>query len=83
MPSYLSYSQLALYLECPLKYKFRYLSEGGYGDEGVPAALVFGSAIHKALAWFYTTAMDREPFNLVHFLEVFATAWKTERSGKR
>ncbi len=78
MPSHLSYSQLALYLECPLKYKLRYLAEGGYGDEKVPAALVFGSAIHKALAWFYTTAMEGEPFSLFGLLEAFAAAWKTE-----
>ena len=63
MPSYLSYSQLALYLECPLKYKLRYLDEGGYGDEQVPAALAFGSAIHQALAHFYRQAMDAEPFS--------------------
>ena len=78
MPSYLSYSQLALYLECPLKYKLRYLEEGGYGDEQVPAALVFGTAIHQALAHFYRQAMDGEPFSLSGLLEVFAAAWQAE-----
>jgi putative RecB family exonuclease len=78
MPPYLSYSQLALYLECPLKYKLRYLEEGGYGDEPVPAALAFGAAIHQALAHFYRQAMDREPFTLAAFLEAFAEAWTAE-----
>jgi ATP-dependent helicase/DNAse subunit B len=82
MPSYLSYSQLALYLECPLKYKLRYLSEGGYGDELVPAALAFGSAIHQALAHFYRQTMDGEPFNLAGFLAVFAAAWEAEVEKK-
>ena len=78
MPSYLSYSQLALYLECPLKYKLRYLEEGGYGDELVPAALVFGTAIHQALAYFYRQAMEGEPFSLAGLLEAFAAAWQAE-----
>ena len=78
MPSYLSYSQLALYLECPLKYKLRYLSEGGYGDEPVPAALVFGTAIHQALAQFYRQAMDGELFTLAGLLAAFAAAWQAE-----
>lgn len=78
MPSYLSYSQLALYLECPLRYKLRYLSEGGYGDEKPPAALVFGTAMHQALAWYYTAARNGESFNLTEFLDVFAAAWETE-----
>ena len=78
MPSYLSYSQLALYLECPLKYKLRYLEEGGYGDEQVPAALVFGTAIHQALAHFYRQAMEGEPFSLAGLLAAFAAAWQVE-----
>jgi putative RecB family exonuclease len=78
MPSYLSYSQLALYLECPLKYKLRYLEEGGYADEPVPAALAFGTAIHQALAAFYRQAMDREPFTLAGLLGAFAEAWRAE-----
>jgi RecB family exonuclease len=82
MPSYLSYSQLALYLECPLRYKLRYLAEGGYADEPVPASLAFGKAIHRALAGFYTEAMEERPFNLVRFLEGFEEAWKEETEGK-
>jgi len=82
MPSYLSYSQLALYLECPLRYKLRYLEEGGYGDEPMPAALAFGKAIHRALAGFYTDVMEERPFNLARFLGVFAEAWQEEMEGK-
>ncbi|PIR50174.1 hypothetical protein COU79_00865 [Candidatus Peregrinibacteria bacterium CG10_big_fil_rev_8_21_14_0_10_54_7] len=74
MPSHLSYSQIALYLECPLLYKLRYV-EGERG-EGMPAALAFGSAIHKALAGFYRDVMDGEPFALAAFLGAFETAWR-------
>ncbi|MDP2661580.1 MAG: PD-(D/E)XK nuclease family protein [Dehalococcoidia bacterium] len=80
MPSHLSYSQISLYLECPLRYKLVYL-EGLQGD-GVPAALVFGRAIHTALAGFYRNVMDREPFELAGFLQAFADAWEGEVEGK-
>jgi putative RecB family exonuclease len=73
MPDHLSYSQISLYLECPLLYKLRYI-EGEKG-EAIPAALVFGSAIHKALAGFYTDVMDGEPFVLSAFLGAFEEAW--------
>lgn len=73
MPDHLSYSQISLYLECPLLYKLRYV-EGEKG-EAVPAALVFGSAIHKALAGFYTDVMDGELFSLAAFLGAFEEAW--------
>lgn len=82
MPSYLSYSQLALYLECPLKYQLRYLAEGGYGEEPVPAAMAFGSAVHQTLAQFYRQAMDGEMFSLDDFLAVFAAAWEAEVEKK-
>jgi putative RecB family exonuclease len=80
MPSYLSYSQMALYLECPLRYKLVYLD--GIGNGGLPAALAFGKAIHRALAGFYTDVKEREPFNLARFLAAFANAWEEEVEGK-
>jgi putative RecB family exonuclease len=73
MPDHLSYSQISLYLECPLLYKLRYV-EGEKG-EALPAALGFGSAIHKTLAGFYTDVMDGEPFVLADFLGAFEEAW--------
>ena len=76
MPSHLSYSQISLYLECPLKYKLVYLEAEGDGPR--PAALVFGKAIHRALAAFYRDAMDGEPFRLKALLAAFADAWEDE-----
>ncbi len=75
MRPYLSYSQLALYLECPLKYKFRYIDESEGEDGKVASALLFGQAVHVALAHFYREAMEGQPFSLKEFLDVFATAW--------
>ena len=73
MRSYLSYSQLALYLDCPLKYRFRYIDE--IKTEGISSALAFGKAIHTALAQFYTDVMDEKPFSLAGLLETFTEAW--------
>jgi len=74
MRPYLSYSQLALYLECPLKYRFRYVDE--IKCEGVSSALVFGKAIHQALAAFYTDVMEQRPFWFPRFLVAFEEAWE-------
>ena len=73
MPSYLSYSQLSLYLECPLQYKLRYI-DGLTGDR-TPAALIFGRSIHQVLAYFYTGVMEGRPFSLAAFLNEFVTTW--------
>ena len=80
MRPYLSYSQLALYLDCPLKYRFRYIDE--IQAEGVSSALVFGKAIHQALAQYYTDVMDEKPFWLTDFLAAFEEAWWGECEGK-
>lgn len=80
MRSYLSYSQLSLYLECPLKYRFRYVDE--LKAEGVSSALAFGRVIHEALAYFYRQIMDEEPFSLIGFLDVFAEKWEDACEGK-
>lgn len=76
MPSHLSYSQISLYLECPLKYKLVYLEAETDGLR--PAAVVFGKAVHRALAGFYRDAMDGEPFRLAGLLASFADAWEDE-----
>lgn len=53
---YISYSQLNTYLICPMKYAHNYV----YGTpwETKPAALAFGSAIHKAAEHFYSMLKD-------------------------
>lgn len=80
MRSHLSYSQLSLYLECPLKYRFRYIDE--IRCEGVSSALVFGKAIHQALAGFYTDVMEQKPFSLARFLTAFEEAWEDVCDGQ-
>ena len=80
MRPYLSYSQLALYLDCPLKYRFRYVDE--IETEGVSSPLVFGRAIHQTLAQFYIHAMNGESFLLADFLYSFESFWWEECEEK-
>lgn len=47
----ISKSQLTTYLQCPRKYKFQYVE--GRPWEFLPSALLFGRAIHEAIALFY------------------------------
>lgn len=44
---YVSWSALATYRTCPLKYRFRYVD--GLPEETVSAALIFGAGIHAAV----------------------------------
>lgn len=74
MHDYISYAQLSLYLQCPLKYAFRYVD--GIRQVSVPSYLAFGKSIHRAIASFYETAQEGEPFRLDAWLGVFGTDWK-------
>jgi len=53
---HVSFSQLATYLMCPMKYAHQYV----YGSkwETRPAALPFGKAIHKTAEAYYTALMQ-------------------------
>ena len=48
---HISYSQIFTYLACSLKYQFRYVLSRP--PERISLALVFGSALHKALERYY------------------------------
>lgn len=57
--NYLSYSAVNLFRGCPQRFKFRYLD--GLAEESVSAALVFGSAIHRAAELQFTRLLAGEP----------------------
>ena len=54
----LSYSSISDYLNCPLKYKFRYIDK--LPTKKTPA-LSFGSSLHEALAFFYNVKTPTPP----------------------
>ena len=53
---HISFSQLATYLMCPMKYAHQYY--WGTPPESKPSALVFGKAIHKAVEHYYRNLKD-------------------------
>jgi hypothetical protein len=60
---------------CPLKYRFRYVD--GLPEEIVSSSLVFGSAIHAALEFFFSQQMAGEELpDLDMLLSVYQTNWQ-------
>lgn len=60
---HLSASQISLYLNCPLKYRFQYIDQ--LPKPFKPSGLAFGSVIHSALEWFHKEKL----------LKVFEVDW--------
>src|SRR5437588_10919614 len=52
---YISFSAIRTYQTCPLRYYFKYVA--GLPEESVAAALVFGSAIHRAIEHHFRALM--------------------------
>jgi CRISPR/Cas system-associated exonuclease Cas4 (RecB family) len=55
---HISISQLKTYIRCPQSYYLKYVL--GAEPAFYPRALAFGSAIHRALAFYYQTIQDRQ-----------------------
>ena len=71
----LSYSAVRTFQMCPLKYRFRYVD--GLPEELVSSSLVFGSAIHAALEFFFSQQMAGEELpDLDMLLSVYQTNWQ-------
>lgn len=62
---YLTYSMLRVYLSCPRKYKYIFVD--GWKKVKPNAAMLFGSMVHEALAYWAMT--DSDP------AEYFSSAW--------
>ena len=70
----LSHSQISLYLECPLKYKFRYID----GLKEKPkSALSFGDSVHKAIAFFFGSKLPNPPA-MEEVNDYYKKAWVKE-----
>jgi putative RecB family exonuclease len=84
---YLSYSALNTYRSCPLRYYFRYIEQ--LPEKTVSSALVFGSAIHAALEfWFRERLMGHPEPDLDLLLAAYQEEWQqrnldTVRFGKK
>jgi putative RecB family exonuclease len=80
MRDYLSYSQLNTYRSCPLRYYFRYIEQ--IPERTVSSALVFGTAIHAALEYWFEEQLagnSRPDFDLL--LAAYQQEWQQRDLG--
>ncbi|MDB4770764.1 PD-(D/E)XK nuclease family protein [bacterium] len=72
---YLSYSAVRTFQGCPLKYRFRYID--GLPEDCVSSSLVFGSAIHAAVEFYFNQQLagEVEP-SLDELLDVYQQSWR-------
>ena len=78
---YLSYSAVRTFQGCPLKYRFRYID--GLPEDCVSSSLVFGSAIHAAVEFFFSQQLagEVEP-SLDELLDVYQQNWRDRSEQK-
>lgn len=71
--SHLSSSQINLYLQCSLKYKFQYVDE--FPKPFKSSGLAFGSAVHSALSWLNKERMNGNNVALERLHKIFDADW--------
>jgi len=72
----LSASQIATYLACPRKWRFRY--ELKLEPEHHPAALSLGRAVHSALESLHLARLDGETIDPAKLVRLFRADWQAE-----
>lgn len=77
MIDHLSASQINLYLQCGLKYRYQYIDL--LPKPFRPSALVFGSALHSTLAWFHEETMKGNAVSLEKLYQIFDADWYSQR----
>lgn len=70
---HLSASQMNLYFQCSLKYKFQYVD--GLPKPFKSSSLVFGSAIHSAISWFHKNQLAGRDVPLQKLYAIFTADW--------
>ena len=70
---HLSSSQINLYLQCGLKYKFQYIDH--LPKPFRPSALAFGSALHSALSWLHKERIQGNQVSLGRLYKIFNADW--------
>lgn len=74
LPDHISYSQLYVYLQCPLKYRFHYIDR--LEPDFTSASLAFGQGIHQAVASFFQSALEGEHLTADNMVDVYREAWR-------
>ncbi len=74
----LSASKLTTYMDCPLKYKFRYVDK--IEPESTPAGLAMGSAFHRTIKHFYNRLMDGQQLGFEELEAAFRQDWEVAQT---
>lgn len=77
MPEYLSASRINLYMQCSLKYKFRYIDKLPVPFKS--SGLVFGSAVHSALDWLHRERMNGNGISLERLYRILEADWYAQK----
>ncbi len=77
MIEHLSNSQISLYSQCSLKYKFQYIDE--IPKPFKPSGLALGSAVHSALSWLNKQRMNGDNVSLERLYKIFDADWYMSR----
>ncbi len=78
---HISHSQINQYLLCPLKFQYQYVQ--GIQPEFIPSALIFGTAIHDALATFYMSIQSTHEIpTQEELIDSFQVYWDMKRKRK-
>ena len=77
--THLSASQLTLYLQCSLKYRFHYVDqiEAKFKSSG----LAFGGTIHSTLEWLHRHGPDQENRNAASRAVSIYNAWAATQTA--
>jgi len=78
LPDHLSYSSIATYLQCPLKWKFHYMDK--LPEEFITSGLVFGQAIHESVAAFLNASLSGDSLTPDEMLMVYLNAWRESKA---
>jgi putative RecB family exonuclease len=74
---HLSSSQITLYLQCSLKYRFQYIDR--LPKPFRSSGLAFGSAVHSALAWLHREKMKGSEAGVEKLYKIFDADWFSQR----
>ena len=70
---HLSKSQISLYMECSLKYRFQYVDELPRPFKS--SGLAFGSCIHSTIEWLHKQKMRGNSISLERLYKILKADW--------
>ena len=74
----ISASRIDCYLQCPLKYKFRYIDQ--IEPDAIQPGLAFGSSVHRSIAHFYQRLMAGEILSIEQLHTAFQLDWEVAQT---